>query len=99
MKPRPLALCLCLLYVTLMTARPTSAAPVFGKIFDLRQTDGSTVPTRMWGDEVVESLDGVTLVRDHVLPLWPVPRLRKTACRTCVGLLPSVARRHLGKPT
>ncbi|UCG34473.1 MAG: M6 family metalloprotease domain-containing protein [Phycisphaerales bacterium] len=42
--------------------------PVFGEEFDLGQPDGSKVPVRIWGDEfyqVVESLDGFTLVRDQ----------------------------------
>lgn len=43
------------------------AAPVFGRIFKLRQPDGTPLPVRIWGDEfyrVIESLDGYTLVRD-----------------------------------
>ena len=43
------------------------SAPVQGKIFHLRQPDGSKVPVKIWGDENyqhIESLDGYTLVRD-----------------------------------
>ena len=43
------------------------AAPDFGTQYELRQPDGTTVSVRIWGDEyyqVVESLDGYTLVRD-----------------------------------
>ncbi len=48
-------------------APEAEAAPVFGKAMALRQPGGSLVQTRAWGDEfyqVVESLDGYTLVRD-----------------------------------
>ncbi len=48
-------------------AGESKSAPVFGKVFDLRQPDGSTVKVKIWGDEfyqVVESLDGYTLTRD-----------------------------------
>ncbi|MCX7016427.1 MAG: M6 family metalloprotease domain-containing protein [Candidatus Sumerlaeota bacterium] len=41
--------------------------PVFGEPWKLRQPDGSMVDVRIWGDEfyqVVESMDGWTLVRD-----------------------------------
>lgn len=41
--------------------------PVSGERWELRQPDGSMVSVRIWGDEyyqVVESLDGYTLVRD-----------------------------------
>ncbi len=50
-----------------LLAMPASAAPVWGDVFQLRQPDGSLVSVRIWGDEyyqVVESLDGYTLVRD-----------------------------------
>jgi len=60
----PLVLAWALL---LALAAPASAAPVLGEVFELRQPDGSSVPVRVWGDEfyqVVESLDGFTLVRD-----------------------------------
>ena len=43
------------------------AAPVTGQIFELLQPDGASVAVRIWGDEfyqVVESLDGYTLVKD-----------------------------------
>jgi len=43
------------------------SAPVWGKIFELKQPDGTTARVKIWGDEyyqVVESLDGYTLVRD-----------------------------------
>lgn len=50
-------------------AAVASAAPVVGEVFDLRQPDGSFVKARIWGDEyyqVVESLDGYTLMRHPV---------------------------------
>ncbi len=40
---------------------------VVGKVFPMRQPDGTVIQVRIWGDEyytVVESLDGYTLVRD-----------------------------------
>ena len=56
---------LALLFIPLTKA--ALAAPVFGKIFDLLQPDGTNVAVKIWGDEfyqVVESLDGYTLIRD-----------------------------------
>lgn len=53
--------------MTLLMARESCAFPAFGQEFHLRQPDGSSVAVRIWGDEfyqVVESLDGYTLVRD-----------------------------------
>jgi len=50
-----------------MSLPEAQAAPVFGKEYDLRQPDGSTVRVKIWGDEFyqhVESLDGYTLIRD-----------------------------------
>ena len=58
---------LVLLVLVSMLTKQTSAAPVFGKIYDLRQPDGTYVKAKIWGDEfyqIVESLDGFTLVRD-----------------------------------
>lgn len=58
----PIALCLCMCV-------PAWAAPVFGKKMKLRQPDGRLVDVRIWGDEyyqIVESLDGFTLIRDPV---------------------------------
>lgn len=43
------------------------ASPVDGRLFHWRQPDGSRIPVRIWGDEyyqIIESLDGYTLVRD-----------------------------------
>lgn len=51
----------------LAIAQPAKAAPAFGQQFELSQPDGSAVPVRIWGDEyfqIVESLNGYTLVRD-----------------------------------
>jgi len=56
-----------LLAAALILANRCQGAPVFGKILELRQPDGSTLQVRVWGDEfyrVVESLAGYTLVRD-----------------------------------
>jgi hypothetical protein len=57
------------LLAVIMLGVATSAygVPVAGEIFHLKQPDGSLVDVRIWGDEfyqVVESLDGYTLVRD-----------------------------------
>lgn len=44
-----------------------SAAPVNGEVRAIMQPDGTRVSVRIWGDEfyqVVESLDGYTLIRD-----------------------------------
>jgi len=44
------------------------AYPMYGDLWELRQPDGSMVQVRIWGDEyyqVVESLDGYTLMRDQ----------------------------------
>ncbi len=44
------------------------AAPVWGDVVPVRQPDGTVHQVRVWGDEfyqVVESLDGYTLVRDE----------------------------------
>ncbi len=70
MKNHPrLSFCLALLTLMLLSVLPPSASadPVFGEIWQLRQPDGSLVDVKIWGDEyyqVVESLDGYTLVRD-----------------------------------
>jgi M6 family metalloprotease-like protein len=58
-----------LIFLTLVVllARQSLAAPVWGEQFDLRQPDGSMVKVKIWGDEfyqIVESLDGYTLIRD-----------------------------------
>ena len=45
------------------------AAPIWGEILELKQVDGTAVQVRIWGDEfyqVVESLDGYTLIRDSI---------------------------------
>ncbi len=54
------------LVVSLLPA-PAGAYPVFGELWHLRQPDGEMLEVKVWGDEfyqVVESLDGYTLVRD-----------------------------------
>jgi len=58
---------LCAALVLLSLAARSHGVPAFGELFALRQPDGSTIQVRIWGDEfyqVVESLDGYTLVRD-----------------------------------
>lgn len=53
--------------LVLVAASMAPAAPVAGEEFELAQPDRSLVRVRIWGDEyhqVVESLDGYTLVRD-----------------------------------
>ena len=60
---------LFLMVAVFLLTRQSHAAPLFGKIFDLRQPDGSMIKARVWGDEfyqVVESPDGYTLVRDPI---------------------------------
>ena len=45
----------------------TAAAPMFGVKHERKQPDGSIIAVRLWGDEfhqVIESLDGYTLIRD-----------------------------------
>jgi len=56
-----------LMFPVFLLTEDNYAAAVFGEIFDLRQPDGSMIKVRIWGDEfyqVIESLDGHTLVRD-----------------------------------
>ncbi|MCD6392512.1 MAG: M6 family metalloprotease domain-containing protein [Planctomycetes bacterium] len=58
-----------MLTVLLFTAQGcfVGASPVDGQLFHWRQPDGSRIPVRIWGDEyyqIIESLDGYTLVRD-----------------------------------
>lgn len=56
-----------LVALALLIPHVSHAAPILGKIFTFPQPDGSTVQVRVWGDEfyqVVESMDGYTLVRD-----------------------------------
>ncbi|NQT18596.1 MAG: M6 family metalloprotease domain-containing protein [Planctomycetes bacterium] len=56
----------CLLCLVLVQ-RGILGAPMWGESFELKQPDGATAQVRIWGDEfyqVVESLDGYTLVRD-----------------------------------
>lgn len=63
-QPRTAAI-LCLF---LLIAVPAAhAAPIWGSVWTLAQPDGTLVSVKIWGDEfyqVVESLDGYTLVRD-----------------------------------
>jgi M6 family metalloprotease-like protein len=64
------AVLVCILVLSLglsLWAPRAESAPVFGETWKLAQPDGSLVEVRIWGDEfyqVVESLDGLTLVRD-----------------------------------
>ncbi len=54
-------------FLPCVLAVPALADAVWGEIRPLRQPDGTRVHVRIWGDEyyqVVESLDGYTLVRD-----------------------------------
>ncbi len=56
------------IFVLLLTGDGLADA-VFGEIFELRQPGGSTIEVRIWGDEfhqIVESLDGYTLIRDPI---------------------------------
>jgi|GEM_PF-858004 len=51
-----------------ISAPQASAAPVWGEVVPVKQPDGQIHQVRVWGDEfyqVVESLDGYTLVRDE----------------------------------
>ncbi|MGD2110822.1 MAG: hypothetical protein PVI86_15700, partial [Phycisphaerae bacterium] len=45
----------------------TQADPVFGRVFEVQQPDGTRVSVRVWGDEffrILETLDGYTVLRD-----------------------------------
>ncbi|HPF41575.1 MAG TPA: M6 family metalloprotease domain-containing protein [Phycisphaerae bacterium] len=56
-----------LMAATLLHASRAEAAPVHGKVYELRQPNGDTTPYRVWGDEfyqIVETLDGYTVIRD-----------------------------------
>ena len=58
--------CILILLFTSLT-EVALAGPVFGKKYNLLQPDGTTVAVKIWGDEfyqVVESMEGYTLVRD-----------------------------------
>jgi M6 family metalloprotease-like protein len=47
--------------------QPSYGAPVYGRLMTLGQPDGQRVEVRVWGDEfyqIVESVDGYTLIRD-----------------------------------
>jgi len=60
-------LLLCIFAAFALISSKAYGAPVRGGIFELRQPDGAAVAVRIWGDEfyqVVESLDGYTLIRD-----------------------------------
>ena len=56
-----------LIVIILLLPSTVFAAPYNGQRFELKQPDGVTVPTEVYGDEFyqrVQSLDGYTLVRD-----------------------------------
>ena len=58
---------LCIFAAVALISSKAYGAPVRGGIFELRQPHGATIAVRIWGDEfyqVVESLDGYTLIRD-----------------------------------
>src|SRR5678816_3637459 len=66
---RPLFALLCLALATVCIADRLVAAPMYGTPWSLKQPGGGYVDVRIWGDEyyqVVESLDGFTLMRDPV---------------------------------
>ena len=61
------AFCLASLIIALLPVSVAQAAPVCGEEFAVKQPDGTPLQVRIWGDEfyqVVESLDGYTLIRD-----------------------------------
>ncbi len=65
--PSLLSFCLIGVLSPLTVPAVTFAEPVFGEVFSLYQPDGARVRLRIWGDEfyqVVESLDGYTVLRD-----------------------------------
>lgn len=67
-------LCACCYSVS----RQASANLVLGKVYNLVQPDGTTVPCRIWGDEFyqeVESMDGYLLMRDPVTRVISYARL------------------------
>lgn len=54
-------------FFMVLAASPCHAVGVFGKTFHIPQPDGSSLPVRVFGDELhrdMETLDGYTLVRD-----------------------------------
>lgn len=59
--------CLAGLIIALLPISAAQGAPVFGEEFAVTQPDGTPLQVRIWGDEfyqIVESLDGYTLIRD-----------------------------------
>lgn len=59
--------CLLLSCSVLLFVGQAGAAPVWGQERALKQPDGEMIQVRIWGDEfyqVVESVDGYTLIRD-----------------------------------
>ena len=64
---RPPVRCLPLLVLLGCLVPPALAAPVNGKVFTVRQPDGSVLSVRVYGDEFYRRMadfDGYTLVRD-----------------------------------
>lgn len=58
-KRERLAICAAVLLCALV--QRAAADPVYGKVFSLKQPDGSPYQVKIWGDEfyrIVESLDG-----------------------------------------
>jgi len=59
---------LCGVVLLTQMVQPASAAPVTGDIAEYKQSNGTVVPVRVWGDEfcrVMESLDGYSVIPDE----------------------------------
>jgi M6 family metalloprotease-like protein len=59
--------------LSLLVVQPLISAPVWGQKMKFRQPDGTVFPVVVWGDEyyqVIESVDGYTLVRDVATGLY-----------------------------
>lgn len=76
------------------------ASPVDGQLFHWRQPDGSRIPVRIWGDEyyqIIESLDGYTLVRDQDTKCLSYSRLSNDKTELIsTGVIASVDPAELG---
>ncbi|MFH1501979.1 MAG: M6 family metalloprotease domain-containing protein [Candidatus Eisenbacteria bacterium] len=91
--------------VALLVAAPAGAAPLTGDSVTIRQTDGTNVELRVWGDEfyaVGETPDGYTVVRDPETGLYCYARLShdgtelvSTGVPVTAGPAPADLERHV----
>lgn len=78
-----------------------SAIPVCGQTIELRQPNGERVPVRVWGDEfhqVVESLEGYTLVRNPSTNQIEYARLSADGNELLATGVPPGAALHTNRP-